>query len=291
LAWVCWLAMATASVAVPQELVNNECLQHVMRIVTAHLEPFVEHRVSEAHDALANRIEDVVAAHVGRLRAEVLLSATRSHSRCKSSCTSGVGKPENSVLLRKAPTAEQRQRDDLEVTVARVAATTARDMAALRTEIASELRGVGSSVHAALEQAMAELASMKEVLAEIQRTTPDLKSPKTYLGWSVETDVTTAGSQRRLESSTPCPSGHAFSSSSIGLVDPDACLSSESEGFATPPGNKAAFKQLSPDFFLHGRDGRHRASALRPRSTPPAGNFVRKAVSMLEKTPGSSDLH
>jgi len=278
--------MAPASVAVPQDLPNNECLQYVMRVVTAHLEPFVEHRVSEAHDALANRIEDVVAAHVGRLRAEVLLSATRSHSRCKSSCTSGVGKPENSVLLRKAPTAEQRQRDDLEVTVARVAATTARDMAALRTEIASELRGVGSSVHAALEQAMAELASMKEVLAEIQRTTPDLKSPKTYLGCSTETDITALGLQRRLETPTRCPSGDAFSSSNIGLADTDACLSSESEGLATPSGNKACFEQPSFDFFLHGRDGRRRADSWRPRSAPPAGNFVRKAVSMLEKTPG-----
>ena len=101
-------------------------------------------------------------------------------------------------------------------------------MVALRTEIATELRGIGGSVHAALEQAMAELAFMKQSLAEVQRTTPDLKPPKMLLGCSVETDVTTPDSQRTLKSSTRCPSGHTFSSSSgVGLgllLQPPAAL-------------------------------------------------------------------
>lgn len=316
--------MATAPAAVQQELVSNECLHYMMCTVTAHLERFVEQRVSEAHDGLAARIEDVVAAHVVRLRAEVLPSGTQGDCRSKSCYTGSASEPEHSAPLHRTPTAQLQRQDDLEATVARVAAATARDMVALRREIATELRGVGSSVQAAMEQAMAELEFVKHSLAEIQNTTPDpkapnlgssretnvaapaeltfmkrsladvqkttqdLKPPNMSVGSSIETDVTTPGSHRRLKSSIRCRSAHDFSSNSSGLADPDACLSSESEGFATPPCNKEDVDKLSPDFFQKGGNGRHRASTWRPRSTPPAGDFVRKAVSVLENTPPSS---
>lgn len=276
------------SQAVQRELASNECLQHVICTVTAHMEQFVERRVSEAHDGLAARIEDVVAAHVDRLRAEVLLKATRGDFRGKACCTGSLSEPETPTALHRSPTAEQLRWDSLEATVARVAATTARDMVALRTEIATELRGVGNSVKVALEQTMAELDSVKQSLAEVQRTTPGLKIPSSYPGSSVETDVTTPGSQRGLRSSAWSPSGQTFSSSSSGVAEPDACLSSESEGFATPRCNKAAAERPSPEFLVHGRDGRRRANTWRPRSSPPAGDFVRRAVSVLEKAPDSS---
>jgi len=172
-------AAATAGVAAADasaELLQGEIsrrleaqLHRAICAVTAHLETFVKQQICESHDGIANRIEDVVAEHVARARAapppavkaaaDTELASARGQKTASADVQVGSRAAADCASLRK-------QMEKLEGLVTRIAATTARDAAAAKTESAAELRGLGGSVRLALDRFEAELSGVRQVQEE-----------------------------------------------------------------------------------------------------------------------------
>lgn len=155
-------------------------LQRAISAVTTHLETCLKRAVSESHDAIAARIEDVTAAYVDQVLASAPGGfATSANSESAAVATnlghSGSDSPtlERSLHVSGETAAENaaaevvalRQRqEELESLVTRIASTTARDAAQARAELASELRGLGGGVRLALDRFENDLTSLRQEL-------------------------------------------------------------------------------------------------------------------------------
>eukprot|EP00747_Dinoflagellata_sp_TGD_P191608 gnl/TRDRNA2_/TRDRNA2_55211_c0_seq1.p1 gnl/TRDRNA2_/TRDRNA2_55211_c0~~gnl/TRDRNA2_/TRDRNA2_55211_c0_seq1.p1 ORF type:complete len:581 (-),score=105.41 gnl/TRDRNA2_/TRDRNA2_55211_c0_seq1:73-1815(-) len=176
----------------------EERLQGAVCAMTAHLEVSVERRVHESHDAIATRIDDVIAAHIDRACA-VLARAATPQSDSRESATIAAGKLAERLHSEDRPssggaqqpatqavntsvahverelsnavkalermqteyTSLNTRQEELEGLVVRMATSTARDNAAARAETVTELRSLGGSVRLALDRVEEDIAALK----------------------------------------------------------------------------------------------------------------------------------
>jgi len=154
-------------------------LQRAICAVTTHLEACVKRSVSDSHDGIAARIEDVTAAYVDQVLASAKGGAANGANLGSAAVATHLGNSgsdsptdrrshvsvETVAESAAAEVAALRQRqEELESLVTRIAATTARDAAQARAELASELRGLGGGVRLALDRFKSDLASLRQEL-------------------------------------------------------------------------------------------------------------------------------
>jgi len=144
-------------------------LQQGVCAVSAHLETSIDRRVRESHDGIAARIEDVTAAYVDRACTTFARTLPQeseggsTSSRCEA-LEQECARVRGAVEKFEAEFANIKKRqDELEGLVTRVATITARNAAAARAELSSELRGLGGGVRLILDRMESEIACLKKL--------------------------------------------------------------------------------------------------------------------------------
>jgi len=149
-------------------------LSKAVSVLNAHLESCIEKRIKESHDGIAARIEDVAAAEVDRARAALAAAARTapfedgsSQDRAAAAAAAAAGalaaRPGAVEKLAGECSALQQRQDQLENIMTRIASSTARDTASVRSETSAELRKLGGGVRLALERVEKDIAELKRV--------------------------------------------------------------------------------------------------------------------------------